>query len=83
MQFVVKGRSHHASGYLPYLQYLEHLRTRMPAPKEHENFEAPYLGEDLGLGGAMNVLYFLSFSSSSRYCFCRQPHWPTSSTTAS
>ncbi|CAM9492940.1 unnamed protein product, partial [Ectocarpus sp. 12 AP-2014] len=43
VQFVVKGRSHHASGYLPYLQYLEHLRTRLPAPKEHENFEAPYL----------------------------------------
>lgn len=50
---MVKGRSHHASGYLPYLQYLEHLRTRLPAPKEHENFEAPYLGEQnvLGLGG--------------------------------
>ncbi|CAM9392438.1 unnamed protein product, partial [Scytosiphon promiscuus] len=43
VQFVIKGRAHHASGYLPYLQYLEHLRTRMPAPKEHENFEAPYL----------------------------------------
>lgn len=53
---MIKGRSHHASGYLPYLQYLEHLRTRLPAPKEHENFEAPYLGERnvlrnvLGLG---------------------------------
>lgn len=45
VQFGIKGRSHHASGYLPYLQYLEHLRTRRAAPKEHESFEAPYLGE--------------------------------------
>lgn len=45
MQFVVKGRSHHASGYLPYIQYLEHLRTRMPPKKDHETFEEPYLGE--------------------------------------
>lgn len=45
VQFVVKGRSHHASGYLPYLQYLEHLRARMAPPKEHESFEEPYLGE--------------------------------------
>jgi type II protein arginine methyltransferase len=28
VQFVVKGRPRHARGYLPYLQYLEHLRNK-------------------------------------------------------
>lgn len=44
---MVKGRPRHANGYLPYLQYLEHLRTRMPPPKEHDNFEAPYYGKKI------------------------------------
>lgn len=64
MQFVVKGRAHHETGYLPYLQYLEHLRTRMPPPKEHEKFEAPYLGELLpdifALCNAICTFFFIS-----------------------
>ncbi|KAG5179517.1 arginine-N-methyltransferase, partial [Tribonema minus] len=46
LQFVVKGRPRHPKGYLPYLQYLDHLRTRRqvtPPLHERETFEAPYL----------------------------------------
>ncbi|CAM9219043.1 unnamed protein product [Chrysoparadoxa australica] len=42
VQFLIRGRALHANGYLPYMQYLEHLKTRMPALTEAEKFEGPY-----------------------------------------
>lgn len=36
------GKARHPSGYLPYMQYLEHLRSTAPPEDECEAFERPY-----------------------------------------
>jgi len=42
VQFMLKGRARHTSGFLPYLQYLDHLRTQIPPIPEEERFSIPY-----------------------------------------
>lgn len=42
IQVLIRGRAHHQSGYTPYLQYLEHLRSQLFPLSEEERFEAPY-----------------------------------------
>jgi len=42
-QIVLQGRPRHSGGYLPYLQYMDHLKSQLAQMTEHQRFEAPYL----------------------------------------
>eukprot|EP00611_Tribonema_gayanum_P012036 TRINITY_DN2251_c0_g3_i1.p1 TRINITY_DN2251_c0_g3~~TRINITY_DN2251_c0_g3_i1.p1 ORF type:complete len:113 (-),score=14.69 TRINITY_DN2251_c0_g3_i1:270-608(-) len=45
VQFVVKGRPRHPKGYLPYLQYLDHLRTRRQVTCTQERHAVTWVHE--------------------------------------
>jgi type II protein arginine methyltransferase len=42
IQIMIKGRARHPEGYGVFLQYLEHLRTRLLPVSEQVRFESPY-----------------------------------------